>query len=127
MEHWPALPTPQDNTRTSQFHSGSQLHGEISSTIDASLGQSPQIGHEGDLYGLNTDSAGPSIYQQWEGRVTNPYTELADAPYLIKSITVLEQKRKMRSGELHYIDHPKMGILIKIEPRTLEQVRSMKI
>jgi len=34
----------------------------------------------------------------------------------IKSIAPLSQQRKMRSREMHYIDHPKVGILIYITP-----------
>jgi len=33
-----------------------------------------------------------------------------------KGIVKLSQKRKMRSKELHYIDHPLMGMLIYIDP-----------
>lgn len=127
MEHWPALPTPQDNVRNSHLHEDSQPAGETPPT-ESNLRQASQISQGGgEAYDFNTDSPTPSLYQQWEGRVTDPYTELADAPYLIKNIAVLQQKRKMRSGELHYIDHPKMGILIKIEPRTLEQAGAMEI
>lgn len=39
--------------------------------------------------------------------------------YSVESIAVLRQKRKMRSNELHYIDHPSMGLLIKITPYQL--------
>ena len=28
----------------------------------------------------------------------------------------LKQARTMRSGELHYLDHPRMGILVRIDP-----------
>lgn len=34
----------------------------------------------------------------------------------IQSIDNLLQKRRMRSGELHYIDHPAFGVLLKITP-----------
>jgi hypothetical protein len=27
----------------------------------------------------------------------------------------------MRSGELHYLDHPKLGILVRIDPVTIPQ------
>jgi hypothetical protein len=30
-----------------------------------------------------------------------------------------EQRRRMRSGELHYLDHPALGILVLVEPREL--------
>jgi hypothetical protein len=29
---------------------------------------------------------------------------------------LLQQKRRMRSGELHYIDHPRLGVMIKLVP-----------
>jgi hypothetical protein len=28
----------------------------------------------------------------------------------------MQASRRMRSGELHYIDHPLMGVLIKVTP-----------
>jgi hypothetical protein len=33
----------------------------------------------------------------------------------------LSQSRRMRSGELHYLDHPKLGILVRIDPVTVPQ------
>jgi len=29
---------------------------------------------------------------------------------------VLDESRRMRSSELHYLDHPKLGVLVRIEP-----------
>lgn len=37
-------------------------------------------------------------------------------PYLIDQIILLSQSRKMRSNELHYIDHPAIGVLAKVTP-----------
>ena len=34
-------------------------------------------------------------------------------------VAVLKEERRLRSGELHYIDHPKLGVLIEV--RTVEQ------
>jgi hypothetical protein len=28
----------------------------------------------------------------------------------------LREQRRMRSGELHYLDHPKFGVLARIDP-----------
>ncbi len=39
----------------------------------------------------------------------------SDAMQIIETIQ-LKQKRRMRSKEIHYIDHPIMGIIIKITP-----------
>jgi len=30
--------------------------------------------------------------------------------------TRLEQSRRVRSGELHYIDHPELGVLVRVTP-----------
>ena len=35
----------------------------------------------------------------------------------------LAQTRRMRSGELHYLDHPALGILIQITPVEIEEQR----
>lgn len=43
------------------------------------------------------------------------YKNISDTPYLIKNIATLKQQRRMRGGELHYIDHPKVGLLIHME------------
>ena len=44
------------------------------------------------------------------------YSSILSRPYIIDQIVTLQQTRKMRSGELHYIDHPILGVLIKIIP-----------
>ena len=35
----------------------------------------------------------------------------------------LQQKRKMRSTEVHYIDHPMLGVVVKITPLTEEELQ----
>ncbi|MBN8431751.1 hypothetical protein JF535_12905 [Microbulbifer salipaludis] len=39
---------------------------------------------------------------------------------LAERVAVLNEERRLRSGELHYIDHPKLGVLIEV--RTIEQI-----
>jgi hypothetical protein len=29
---------------------------------------------------------------------------------------VLDERRRLRSEELHYLDHPKFGVLVRIDP-----------
>jgi len=36
--------------------------------------------------------------------------------YEISRIAELKQTRKMRSGELHYLDHPLMGVVVRLTP-----------
>ena len=43
---------------------------------------------------------------------------LADARpvTLDESYLAFEQHRRMRSGELHYLDHPKLGVIVQVDP-----------
>ena len=51
-------------------------------------------------------------------------TEEADA-YPYRHALLLKQKRRMRSKEVHYIDHPKFGIVIKVTPVTREDLDAL--
>ncbi|WP_066964080.1 CsiV family protein [Microbulbifer sp. Q7] len=42
------------------------------------------------------------------------------AAKLAARVAVLNEERRLRSGELHYIDHPKLGVLIEV--RAIEQI-----
>ena len=44
---------------------------------------------------------------------------LEDAQYSVEKTVVMRQHRRMRSKEIHYIDHPLFGMLIKIVPYEL--------
>ncbi len=39
-----------------------------------------------------------------------------DSDYIINRIVAMRQHRRMRSGELHFVDHPLFGLVIKISP-----------
>lgn len=57
-------------------------------------------------------------FDQWDtldGRATK-YETILQSPYVVEQIVTLRQARKMRSGEMHYIDHPNLGLLVKIIP-----------
>ena len=60
------------------------------------------------------------------GRYLHVNTHLWLQPDLSRDdFAVLSESRRMRSNELHYVDHPHMGVLINITPfepdATLEQ------
>lgn len=71
---------------------------------------------------------GLSLSDSWETTESNTATyslantspsEFQQTPasnYVVNSIEQLQQKRRMRSGELHYIDHPAFGLLVKLSP-----------
>ncbi len=44
------------------------------------------------------------------------YERLINQPFKPRQIVLMQQKRRMRSGETHYIDHPYLGLLILITP-----------
>lgn len=46
----------------------------------------------------------------------NPFADIAGNQYSVDQTVTLRQHRRMRSSELHYIDHPLMGLIIKITP-----------
>lgn len=43
-----------------------------------------------------------------------------DSSYFVDRTVVMRQNRRMRSGEVHYLDHPMFGVLIKITPIAAE-------
>jgi hypothetical protein len=45
-----------------------------------------------------------------------PFSLFEESAYQVERTVPLRQQRRMRSEELHYIDHPLMGLLIKIIP-----------
>jgi len=46
----------------------------------------------------------------------NEFDNIINQPYLPQRIALMKQKRRMRSKEIHYIDHPMIGILVLITP-----------
>lgn len=56
--------------------------------------------------------------ETWSPLAQAALSEAAPDPdsYLVKRTVVMRQHRRMRSGELHFIDHPLFGILIQITP-----------
>lgn len=104
-EHWPPLPKfPKP----------------------ASSQESLTLGEMEDNSLFNRDSDGPSLLQRYSEQEpeqtpsdligSNSVGDILDAPYIIKETVVMDQKRRMRSRELHYIDHPRMGLLIRFLP-----------
>ena len=49
----------------------------------------------------------------------------ATEEYIVASLAYLDQERAMVSNDLHYIDHPAMGILVEIRPYQLPEPASL--
>lgn len=54
----------------------------------------------------------------------NPNQDQAQLSHLTNEVITLVQSRRMRSKELHYIDHPRLGILIKVIPIKFDEANS---
>ncbi|MDO3384204.1 CsiV family protein [Gilvimarinus algae] len=75
-------------------------------------------GFGGDGFGAND----PAVQNMtgWQGTETDELLpDFLAAPYLPTRIVTLQQRRRMRSSELHHLDHPRLGLLIKITPYKL--------
>lgn len=83
---------PQNNSATNNYGSGGMSSGEWSSS-----GYAPSP----------------------ENSLSNLFMDLINNQYAVERTIALRQHRRMRSKELHYIDHPLMGLLIKITPYEL--------
>lgn len=64
-------------------------------------------------YSLLFDQPEQGLWSQFSSG-NEEYSSILAQPYLPKQVVLLEQKRRMRSTELHYIDHPLLGLLVKI-------------
>lgn len=64
---------------------------------------------------------GPGFGVLPTGAAMNPdgSAELQLRPLPGPRYMVLSESRRMRSGELHYLDHPKLGVLVRIDPVVL--------
>ncbi len=72
---------------------------------------------------LELDQALANENQQWENgnfdpNANNAATETAAPEYVTRQIILLQQERDMRSGEVHYLDHPVLAAIIQITPYT---------
>lgn len=124
IEHWPALPErPQpivyealtQETKTSDdalgaenFHYNTELNIDEENTVvdEADFGLVYQSSlNNSDLGQLS----GPSLLDNLH------HAKIEQTPYVIRHIVSMKQKRRMRSGEIHYLDHPKIGVIINIE------------
>lgn len=105
QEHWPRLPKPFAVTEEESAPQWQET---------AAPSNGAYIPGTGMQAGVVPDS-------KWTSGEVDPYADLLEAPYLIKSIAAMQQKRRMRSSELHYLDHPKLGVLVKIEPAKPQQ------
>ena len=56
-----------------------------------------------------------------------PLAEETGPVYGWRHAIVMDQKRRMRSNEVHYIDHPMLGVVVKLLPLTAEELEDLAI
>ena len=65
-----------------------------------------------------------TLWLRADERVMSPQEEVDSQP-LVPLYAQMQQSRRMRSGELHYFDHPLFGMIVRIEkvvhPEALNQ------
>jgi len=93
-------------------------HQELEGSISLSVGQYLKI--QTNLWLSQFAAPGANVAENWPDLPSLPFTDntLSDKnqDYLIKRIVKISEARSMRSNEVHYIDHPLLGIVIKIIP-----------
>ncbi len=85
-----------------------RVEGSVAITVGRYLHAAFDLWYHADTLGMRPLVA--------DGNPADPATVPADpvvVPYM-----QLKESRRMRSGELHYIDHPKIGVVLRIDPVT---------
>ena len=69
---------------------------------------------------------GPAATDSIPAGSASTWVEEAQGPvYPYRHAVLLEQTRRMRSGEVHYIDHPLLGLIIKFTPISGEELAAI--
>lgn len=121
-----------DSNNTSIFIGGGKTfsgHQELEGSIDLHVGQYLQLQTNLWLTQFVSAQAAGMGSDGWPELPAIPSAELGSgemrisdslsdqpADYVSKRTVKINQQRSMRSGEIHYIDHPLAGIIVKIVP-----------
>lgn len=105
-------------------------HQELEGSIDLHVGQYLQL--QTNLWftqfvsaqaATAADSGWPELPAIPRGELGNGEMRISEvlssdqpADYVSRRTVKIDQKRSLRSGEVHYIDHPLLGIIVKIVP-----------
>lgn len=112
-EHWPY---PPEQPKPYIFQEPEQDIGSDYMSANT-LGGASSDNADGQWHlDLNTDnSLGLSLGESTSDDYFSDFNDIAKQPYVVTRVATLQQRRRMRSTELHYIDHPLLGVLIQIE------------
>lgn len=104
---WPPLPKQPRKP-------GEVTDGDLSVDLHLSDPQ-PVISPWNSAESTYNNSTGYNVGQRSDTFQLNNYGYLSQQPFVTKNIVALQQQRRMRSDELHYVDHPRLGILVLIK------------
>jgi len=116
----PKSPLTITETEPSEFVFGDSLfdgdvlsHGGNDANTDINDAQEME---RDDTYSIDFGASFDLDQTPGETNQFDSLTSVETSPYIVSETITLQQKRRMRSSELHYIDHPRVGLLIKITP-----------
>ncbi|WP_339337837.1 CsiV family protein [uncultured Oceanicoccus sp.] len=69
-----------------------------------------------DVFNQTSSNTGSNMIMASNHVMKNPFLDLTHSQYAVDQTSTMRQSRRMRSNELHYIDHPLMGLLVRITP-----------
>jgi len=77
---------------------------------------------ESDLYTSPQESGSePTQEEVWQ-EASPEEAEVPGPVYPFRHAILLQQKRRMRSTEVHYLDHPMLGVVAKLTPLTAQDL-----
>ena len=53
--------------------------------------------------------------------------EPTNLPAVRAGYMVLDESRRMRSEEVHYLDHPKLGIIVRVDPVAIPEALRLRL
>jgi hypothetical protein len=98
--YWPELPLRPSQKRVQVSLPNNWLDTDSSSQYDS----------------LGGDSSAWNSALQLDNSLDSQAPSSVSKAYLPAQISVLQQQRRMRSGEVHYLDNPRVGMVILIKP-----------
>ncbi len=75
-----------------------------------------------DMFNQVNPSLGSGTLFVNNNEMQNPFLDLVGNQYAVDQTATMRQSRRMRSNELHYIDHPLMGLLVRITPYDFPEI-----
>ena len=102
-----AIATPNTERAPPTLNGFAKVEGFIEVTVSRYLHFAPTLWYHADNLGMD-----PLPFPVSARRAQNGSTaDAASAPYM-----ELRESRRMRSTDLHYLDHPKIGVIVRIDP-----------